>query len=303
MLPYGRAICYSGYRNGQSPITKIYPTDQEVLEDLRILEQHFDYIRMYDPYGHAQSVLRVIEQHQIKLKLILGVEPRGEISNPNCPWGGKHSEEAIAKHKVSNYEQLDALAALANRYEEIICAVAIGNENISDWHPNLMNPKTLADHARYLKKLVKQPVTFCEGGYAWRKDGQAIQKEVDFVSIHSYPLWQRIRPAEAVQKTIQDYQETVRMYPDKPVIFTEFGWATSADQKMVEGDANEINQLHYLNEMLTWGEQHQVIMFLFEAFDEPWKGGNNPQEAEKNWGIYFENRQPKQYMKARMESQ
>ena len=32
---------------------------------------------------------------------------------------------------------------------------------------------------------------------------------------------------------------------------------------------------------------------MFEAFDEPWKGGNNPLEAEKNWGIFKVDRTPK----------
>ena len=35
---------------------------------------------------------------------------------------------------------------------------------------------------------------------------------------------------------------------------------------------------------------------LFEAFDEEWKGsgsGKNPLEAEKHWGVFDENRQPK----------
>ena len=52
-IPYGKAICYSGYRKGQSPIKRIYPTNQQIEEDLRILEKDFDYIRMYDAGPHA----------------------------------------------------------------------------------------------------------------------------------------------------------------------------------------------------------------------------------------------------------
>lgn len=298
MLPYGRAICYSGYRKNQSPITKIYPTDDEVLEDLRLLEPHFDYLRMYDPYHHVQSVCRVIEKHHLKLQVMVGVEPRGEISNPNCPWGGLHSEQEIAHNKVFNYTQLDLLAELANRYPTIVNAVAVGNESTSDWHPNLMHPHTMADYVRYLKKKVKQPVTFCEGGHYWREKDEVIQKEVDFVSIHCYPLWQRVPVMEAVQFTIKDYLDTRKRFPDKPIIFTEFGWATSADDKMIPGAANEKNQKIYLEEMIRFSKQNQIIMYIFEAFDEPWKGGNNPFEAEKNWGIFFENRTPKEYMKS-----
>ena len=38
-------------------------------------------------------------------------------------------------------------------------------------------------------------------------------------------------------------------------------------------------------------------MCIFEAFDEPWKGGNRPNEAEKHWGILNEDRTPKLVLK------
>ena len=40
-LPLGRAICYSGYRDGQSPGERIFPSESEILEDLRMLEPHW----------------------------------------------------------------------------------------------------------------------------------------------------------------------------------------------------------------------------------------------------------------------
>ena len=39
--------------------------------------------------------------------------------------------------------------------------------------------------------------------------------------------------------------------------------------------------------------KNNKLGFYFEAFDEPWKGGNNPIEAEKNWGLYYVNRTKK----------
>ena len=49
MFSYKRAICYSGYSEGQSPITRVYPSYDEVKEDLLILEKEYDYERLYDP--------------------------------------------------------------------------------------------------------------------------------------------------------------------------------------------------------------------------------------------------------------
>lgn len=95
MFSYKPAICYSGYRHNQSPLTQVYPSDAEVLEDLLIVSKHFDYIRMYDLSEHVKSVLRVITKHQLPLKVLLGVQPKGEMSNPNCPWGGEYTDDEL----------------------------------------------------------------------------------------------------------------------------------------------------------------------------------------------------------------
>ena len=128
MIKFGRGVCYSGYREGQSPITHVYPTYAQILEDLTILRPHFDYLRMYDVSEHAKTVLRVIEEEKLPFKVMLGVEPKGEISNPNCPWGGLHSDAEIAQNKIDNVRQLDRLAELANRYQDIVLAVAVGTD-------------------------------------------------------------------------------------------------------------------------------------------------------------------------------
>lgn len=297
MIPFGKAVCYSGYRENQSPATKIYPTNEQVLYDLRLLEKHFDYIRMYDPYQHAQTVLQVIKENKIALKVMVGVEPRGEISNPNCPWGGIHSDEEIKENKIKNYEQLDLLAELVNRYPTIILAASVGNECTSDWHHNLMLPSTIAAHARYLKSKVNCPVTFCEGAYFWRTKAKEVALAVDFISIHSYPLWLKIPLKDAAKATIDDYEQNKKTFPNKQIIFTEYGWATSGDQKMIMEETNEAAQEKYLCQIFDWSEKNKVPMFVFEAFDEPWKGSNNPDEPEKHWGIMDVHRKPKQFFK------
>jgi exo-beta-1,3-glucanase (GH17 family) len=296
MFDYKPAVCYSGYRENQNPRTQTYPSDAEVLEDLVLLSKHFSYIRMYDISEHAKSVLRVIKANHIPLKVMLGVEPKGEISNPNCPWGGLHTDEAIQQHKVSNFVQLDQLAELANAYHDIVLAVSIGNENMAYWHPNKMISETLVEHAKHLKSKTDLPISFCEGAHEWRAQGTELAKIVDFVSIHVYPLWQRIAYAEAVEATIEEYEKTKAAFPTKPIIFTEFGWTTCASQQMDTTQTTEAYQKAYLDRMIAWSKQNQVTMFIFEAFDEPWKGGDDPLEAEKHWGIYHVTRQPKPWI-------
>ena len=44
---------------------------------------------------------------------------------------------------------------------------------------------------------------------------------------------------------------------------------------------------------MAWAEREQIVVYVFEAFDENWKGSDHPLEPEKHWGIYRANRLPK----------
>ena len=295
MFPFKKAICYSGYRIHQSPKTQTYPTDQEVLEDLVFLSKFVSYIRMYDTSYHAHQVLRLIQAHNIELKVMLGVEPLGEIDNPNCHFGGRQTKEDIINHQKSNFKQLDDMFTLSETYKPYVLALSVGNENTSDWHPHLISEEALIAHVNYLKRKTDLPITFCEGAYFWHQN-KKLASIVDFISIHSYPQWQKKSLIESIEMTKRDYEKTVELF-DKPVIFTEYGWTTTSTDVMNIDEANEENQAIYLDAIQTWSNEHHVQMFLFEAFDEPWKGSLNPLEPEKHWGIFTEDRKPKQWQK------
>ena len=59
-IEFGNAICYSGYREQQSPLSRTYPSYDEICEDLRILDHNWQYLRLYDCSRHAELVLQVI---------------------------------------------------------------------------------------------------------------------------------------------------------------------------------------------------------------------------------------------------
>jgi exo-beta-1,3-glucanase (GH17 family) len=261
-----------------------------------MLEQFVSYIRMYDTSYHVHQVLRLIKFNNIQLQVMLGVEPLGEIDNPNCHYGGRHTDEAIRQHQRLNFQQLDDMIALAKAYEDIVLAVSVGNENTSDWHHNLMPESSLIQHVHYVRERIKKPITFCEGAYYWKNNTQLAQV-VDFISIHSYPMWQKIPHKDAFEATKNDYESIQKLFPNKQVIFTELGWATNKDGDMMLDEASETNQKLYLEAVTDWSHKKNITMFLFEAFDEPWKGSDNPNEPEKHWGIFYENRQPKLWQK------
>ena len=77
-LKYGNAICYSGYREGQNPDARIYPSYEEVREDLLILAKNWKYLRIYDCSPHAETVLDVIQKEALHFKVMLGLDMAAE---------------------------------------------------------------------------------------------------------------------------------------------------------------------------------------------------------------------------------
>ena len=96
-------------------------------------------------------------------------------------------------------------------------------------------------------------------------------------------------------KKLPTPQEIKALYPNKQILFSELGWATVCleNTEMQTKEVNEANQKQYYQELWNWTDKEKIIAFVFEAFDEPWKGSSNPNEVEKHWGLYYENRTPK----------
>ncbi len=285
-LPYGKAICYSGYREGQSPLTKTYPSYEEIKEDLLILEKNYDYIRMYDPSDHAQTTLRVIRDLNLSLKVMLGIDLLGEITNPQCAWGGLLTDEQIKNNIAYNESSLQKLITLANTYEDIIIAVSAGNEAVPEWNENLVSPDRVLYFVKALKENTNQIVTYCENFYYWIPQLKEIAEAVDIISIHTYPAWLNKEIDIALSVSKQDYQEINNFYKDKQVIITEAGWPTSSSRGIDANLATLENQRRYIKEMKQWSEEEGIVIFFFEAFDEPWKGSDDLNEPEKHWGLY-----------------
>lgn len=296
MFEWGRAVCYSGYREGQSPLTCTYPTYEQIVEDIKIIdEMGFKYIRMYDPISYAEMTCQVIKDLGVNIKLMLGPGLISEVNNPGCPWMQTNfSEEELKERAAHNDKNIDNLIKIANKYPDVINAVSVGNENTPSWGANNVPVERLIEFAERLREGTGKPVTFNEGAFEWESLDE-LAKHLDIISVHSYPLWYGNTVEEALEVNKQWYKKIKEKYPDKFVLFSEVGWSTDcADfSQMKEGQANEENQKKYYDEFWEWADREKIIAYMFEAFDEPWKGGKGANEAEKNWGMYKVDRTPK----------
>jgi exo-beta-1,3-glucanase (GH17 family) len=289
-----QAICYSGYREGQSPDLAVYPSYQQVREDLLLLRRHWRVLRMYDAGPHAELTLEVIHRERLPLTVMLGASLAAEADNPGCPWGGVYGAEVLARNATANEGEVRRLITLARRHPELVVAVSAGNEATVDWTDHLVPPERVLEYARQLRRDLPQPVTFCENYVPWQEKLSALAAELDFLSVHTYPVWEFKGLAEALAYTEANWRSVADRYPGKPVVITEAGWTTASSGRGIKPEnATPAIQAKYLQALGRWCRERGVLTFVFEAFDEPWKGSPDPLEPEKHWGLFTAERRPK----------
>ena len=295
------AIAYSGFREGQHPDRgegAKNPSNAEILEDLEILLAHgFDLIRLYDSQENSRSTLEVIRSHDLPVKVLLGAWLDAEFSNhEGCPWLHEPiPDEELVANTLDNSAEVRRAITLANEFDAIVVAVNVGNEALVDWNDHMVPVKKVIDYVRQVKAAIRQPVTVADNYEWWIRDGARLAAEVDFLGVHTYPVWEDKTIDEAMAYTIENIEGVRAALPDTPIAILEAGWATAATEF---GDrANEADQARYFVELSKWAEVTNTTVFFFEAFDEPWKGDEHDVfGAEKHWGLFNVDRTPKLVM-------
>jgi exo-beta-1,3-glucanase (GH17 family) len=298
-LPAGNAICYSGYRLGQSPAGGPYPSLDEIREDLRILRRHWRVLRLYDCSRHAERVLQVIRSDRLDFEVLLGAWLAAEVSNPRCPWGGVFSDAELTANMTANDVEIERLIELAERYDDVVFAVAVGNEATVEWTDHRVPIERMLRHVRHVRRNVVQPVTVCENYVPWRHELRELAAELDFIALHTYPVWESRSIDDALEHTRENFDSVARLYPGKRVIISEAGWTTGSNGRGIRPEnSSEELQARYYRQLTEWTREQDILTFVFEAFDEPWKGSPDPLEPEKHWGLFTVDRKPKQVVRA-----
>ena len=295
------AMSYSGFREGQHPDRgngAVNPSREEILEDLQILvDNDFTLLRMYDSKENTVTTLELIREHDLPVKMLLGIWLDAEFSNhEGCPWLDEPiPEEKLAANTIANRVEIARAIELANEYEDIVVAINVGNEALVDWNDHMVPLEKVIQYVEQVKAATTQPVTVADNYEWWIKDGAPLAEVVDFLGVHTYPAWENKTIDEALAYTIENIEGVHAALPDKPIAILEAGWATTAEEFAEQ--ASEENQARYYREILDWATEANVTVFFFEAFDEPWKGNpDNADGAEKHWGIFFVDRTPKLVM-------
>lgn len=287
----GKAISYGCYRDGQAPGVS-GPSEAEILEDLNILKEHWNLVRVYGSDDDAARVLKVIRDNDLPVQVMLGIWLQNEILLP--------------ENRPENIEQVTRGIELANQYPEQVFAINVGNETQVWWSAHRISPTTLTKYIRLVRSMTEQPVTTADDYNFWNKtESQAIAKEIDFIVFHAYALWNGQQLDHAISWTDSVYRDLKVRHSDKILVLGETGWATTYNPEktgpgeqgsLIKAEVGYAAQERFLTEIDAWIRDSAVPTFLFEAFDEKWKGGGadtGPTEVEKHWGLYNSDRSPK----------
>lgn len=287
----GAAVSYGCYRKGQAP-NKIGPSESEILEDLLIISNYWSLIRVYGSDKDSERILKVIRNNNLPIKVMLGVWLEDERKNP--------------QKKKENLQQVSTAIRLANEFGEIVTAINVGNETQVFWSAHKMEMEDLIRYIRIIRNNTNIAITTADDYNFWNKPiSKIVASEIDFITVHIYPLWNGKTLDESIEWMDSIFNEIKYFHSGKIVIIGEIGWATRYDStkigegqqgSLIKGEVSYAAQEKFLLMLSEWIEKNQVTTFLFEAFDEPWKGGgelSNPDEIEKHWGVFYENRKPK----------
>lgn len=287
----GQAVSYGCYREGQAPGVK-GPSKAEILQDLRIIAQHWNLIRVYNADDDTQRILEVIREHKLPIRMLLGI------------WLENETDRPVAR--TSNVENVLRGIRLANEFEDIVIAVNVGNETQVFWSWHKMATEDLVRYIVTIQNNTRVAVTTADDYNFWNKpESRELATMLDFIMVHAYPLWNGKTMDEALPWLDATLDEVQKLHPDKQLVLGEIGWATAynADKKgdgeqgsLIKGEVGLAAQEEFLIRFDAWSKSRQICTFYFEAFDEPWKGGGQStpnHEIEKNWGLFYESRLPK----------
>lgn len=285
----GNGISYGAYRDGESP-GEALTSKENILEDLTILAERWNLIRLYGADEQANTVLEVIQENDLPIRVMQGI------------WLDSH------KSQQENDEQVRLAIDYAKRFSDIIVAVNVGNEIFVDWsYHGTEDIDGVIEIIRAVRASIEQPVTVSDDYNFWNKPHAGkVADELDFICLHAYAFWNDKTLDDAMRWTESIYRDIQSRHPEHTIAYCETGWPTSrvygdgSYEGGLIGKAGEPQQTAFFNQYDPWVNNNKVISFYFTSFDETWKGGfdgENPMDkAEKHWGLYFSDRTPKEVL-------
>lgn len=327
--PAYRAISYGGYRDISRDIQ---PTLPQLKEDLKIMAaMGVKVLRTYNvTFEETANLLQAIrelkdEESNFEMYIMMGLWIDAKNAWTALP------DRIRDQDSEANAAEVDRGVALANKYPDIVKFIAVGNEAMVHWQWEYhVAPSIILRWVRHLQTLKAEGglpkdiwITSSDNFASWGGGGAeyhnddlaALIAEVDFISMHTYPMhdthynpafWHMpaadssLTDLEKVESAmirsrdyaISQYQSVVDYMRglgiEKPVHIGETGWSTRSNERYGATDSRAVDEYksaRYHDLMREWSDANGVTVFYFIAFDEKWKDAANPLGSENHFGL------------------
>lgn len=279
----GLGLAYGPHRDGQRP-GGATPTRAQLREDLGLLRGRWALLRVYGSDGATPELLSLVRDEGLPFRFLLGA------------W---IAPEATPAARAANRAQVEGAVRLARAYPELVLAIVVGNETQVSWSDHRVPPDVLVGWIRAARRGAAVPVTTADDFSWWvLPESAAVARELDLVVAHVHPMWNGETLETALAFTRDRHADVVARHPGLPVVLGETGWATARSAggeqaRLIRGEPGEAPQRRFYEEIAAWATAARVPTTWFEAFDEAWKGGDDPADVEKHWGLFRADRTPK----------
>ncbi len=282
------SVSYSPYTRSQHPDNGDRPTAEQIRADLRLLSSYARTIRTYSSTGGQELIPGIAAE--LGLKVTIGIWLSG-ISEERSP-GVRRDPRDIERARQRNEREIQSAIALARRYSNVN-AIVVGNETLLRQD---MSAEQLIEVIQRVKRSSPVPVTTGETWDVWlgrdedpekaRKkvqDAVKLTSAVDFIAVHILPYWDKLTINQAVDHTINVYDQIRRAYPGKRIVIAEFGWPSAGynNERAIPG---RIEQALVIRDFLARAEAYGIDYNIIEAIDQPFKTFEGGVGAY--WGLF-----------------
>jgi exo-beta-1,3-glucanase (GH17 family) len=264
--PGGRAgekfssLSFDAYRPWESPLTKRFPTEAEVDEDLALLASQTNAVRTYAAYEGDYDTAALAKAHGVKL------------------WQGIW----LSGTRADNEREMARGILLANKYPDTITRVIVGNEVLL--RRDLPPAELIADIDR-VKAAVRQPVAYADVWNFWLQFPE-VAPHVDIMMIHLLPYWEDVPTGidGAVAEVGRVYRQLKAAFPGKQIVIGETGWPSRGRQR-ADAVPSLVNETRFLRDFTTLSHAEHFDYNFIEAFDQVWKY-HSEGIVGASWGIF-----------------
>lgn len=269
--PPGKIHClsYSPYRlTGDTPFDKNFVVSpQRVAEDFVLLAPGTRCVRTYSVQQGLGDVPE--SARRAGLKVWLGI------------W--------IGRDAVENRLEIALAIDLAQRYPDVIEALIVGNEVLLRRE---QTPTQLAALIAEVRAATRLPVTYADVWEFWLRN-PSLAQSVDFITVHMLPYWEDdpIAVTQAAGHAMSMVELVQAAFPGKEIVVGEAGWP-SAGRWRRGAAPSLVNEARFLREFANQATTRGLRYNLFEAFDQPWKRGQEGAMGG-HWGMFDSAGRPK----------